>query len=84
MHITLKLYAGLTEHLPTGTDKHAVQVNVPADATVNNVIDLFKVPRAMAHLVLLNGVYLHPEERDQYAKLKDSDVLAIWPPVAGG
>ena len=84
MQITLKLYAGLTGMLPVGAKRHAVQITVPADATVHTIIDKFNVPRAMAHLVLLNGVYLHPEERDQRAKLKEGDTLAIWPPVAGG
>jgi len=31
----------------------------------------------------VNGVYIKPEERDQYA-LKSNDALAICPPVAGG
>ena len=84
MQITFKLYATLTTFLPESADKHAVQVNVPADATVNKVIDQFKVPRAMAHLVLLNGVYLPPEARDQPGRIREGDTLAIWPPVAGG
>jgi molybdopterin converting factor small subunit len=41
------------------------------------------VPRKLSHLVLVNGVYAHPDERDT-AILKDGDTLAIWPPVAGG
>ena len=84
MQITLKLYASLTDLLPAGADKHAVRVDIATDATVNAVVDQFNVPRAMAHLVLLNGIYMNPEERDQQHKLKDGDTLAIWPPVAGG
>ena len=84
MQITLKLYASLTGKLPQGSDRHAVRINIPADATVNTIVDQFNVPRPMAHLVLLNGVYLHPEERDRRDKLKEGDILAIWPPVAGG
>ena len=84
MQITFKLYAGLMSYLPEGTDKHAIRVDVPADATVCNLIDRFRVPREMAHLVLLNGVYLHPAERDQPGRIREGDTLAIWPPVAGG
>jgi len=84
MQITLKLYASLTGMLPAGSDKHAARINIPANATVHTIVDQFNVPRPMAHLVLLNGIYLHPEERDQHNKLKDGDTLAIWPPVAGG
>ncbi|HVS27470.1 MAG TPA: MoaD/ThiS family protein [Burkholderiales bacterium] len=35
------------------------------------------------HLVLVNGFYVYPTERTT-RNLKDGDVLAIWPPIAGG
>ena len=85
MQITFKLYATLTGYLPEGAeDKHAIRIDVPADATVRDLIDRFRVPREMAHLVLLNGVYLPPAERDQPGRIREGDTLAIWPPVAGG
>jgi hypothetical protein len=84
MQITFKLYAGLNGYLPEGADKHAIKIDVPADVTACDLIDRFRVPREMAHLVLLNGVYLPPEERDQPGRIRDGDTLAIWPPVAGG
>ena len=37
----------------------------------------------LVHLVLVNGVYVPPEQRAERV-LKDGDVLAIWPPIAGG
>jgi molybdopterin converting factor small subunit len=33
--------------------------------------------------VLVNGKYIQPEERLS-ATLVEGDVLAIWPPIAGG
>jgi molybdopterin converting factor small subunit len=47
------------------------------------VIDQFAVPRAKIHLVMVNGVYIQPADRDR-RPLEDGDVLALWPPVAGG
>ena len=35
------------------------------------------------HLVLVNGVYIYPEKRATHT-LVEGDVLAIWPPIAGG
>ena len=83
MKITLKLYAALSDLLPSGAYAHAIRVEVPECATPNQVIDMYKVPRNMAHLVLLNGVYLSIEDRDKPV-LQTNDALAIWPPVAGG
>jgi sulfur-carrier protein len=83
MQITLKLYATLGHYLPEGAEKHAISIDIPDQASAYSVIDQFNVPRDMAHLVLLNGIYLHPVERDQ-PKFQDGDTLAVWPPVAGG
>jgi len=81
--VAFKLYASLSDYLPPGAVAHAVEVELQADTTVNQLIDRYKVPREMTHLVLLNGVFIVPEERDSTV-LSQGDSLAIWPPVAGG
>jgi len=48
------------------------------------VIDHYRVPRELAHLVLVNGHFVCDTDRDQAGQLKEGDTLAIWPPVAGG
>lgn len=83
IHINFKLYASLAEYLPANADGNKIGIELPDNATPYQVIDRFKVPRQEAHLVLLNGVYLSPDERDKPA-FRDGDTLAIWPPVAGG
>ena len=82
--ITLKLYATLQHLLPAGTRRNAAAVRVRADASLNDVIDAWKVPRELAHLVLVNGVFVCDADRDAPGALGEGDVLAIWPPVAGG
>lgn len=84
MNITLKLYATLSDLLPAGASDNAATVSVNEDASLNQIIDRFRVPRKLAHLVLINGVFVCETDRDQSGVLKDGDVLAIWPPVAGG
>ena len=83
MKIRFKLYAGLDAFLPAHAENHAVTVEVADDSTAHALIDLFGVPRERAHLVLVNGEFLRPEQRDQ-PLLRDGDTLAVWPPVAGG
>jgi molybdopterin converting factor small subunit len=83
MRITLKLFASLGQFLPAGAAANAIPVEVPAGATAHQVLDRFNVPRESVHLVLLNGVYLDAAARDQ-TPLQADDVLAAWPPVAGG
>ncbi len=84
MKITFKLFATLQHLLPPGAVKNAVTIEVSDDASMHDIIDQFKVPRELAHLVLINGVFYCEADRDQAKILKEDDVLAIWPPVAGG
>ena len=51
MKISLKLYASLRDLLPPDTPWTGVVIDVPLDVTPNQVIDQYRVPRAMAHLV---------------------------------
>ena len=56
---------------------------MPADATLADVIAPYGLPMKLVHLVLINGHFIPPEERSRRT-FQDGDVLAIWPPVAGG
>lgn len=84
MKITLKLYASLTQHLPLDRRTvNFVELDVAEGATVRQIIEPFALPEKLVHLVLVNGVYVPPEDRLTKA-LVEGDVLAIWPPIAGG
>ncbi|MBN8509394.1 MAG: MoaD/ThiS family protein [Burkholderiales bacterium] len=84
MQITFKLYAGLTQYLPhEARVGNAMPLELPEGTTVLQAMQPFNLPMKIVKLVLVNGVYIAPE---QWATqpLKEGDVLAIWPPVAGG
>jgi sulfur-carrier protein len=84
MNITFKLFASLTDYLPV--DKryaNEMALDVSPNASISQIIEPFGLPQKMVHLVLVNGKYIHPEERMTYT-LSDGDALAIWPPIAGG
>lgn len=83
MQITLKLYASLDKYLPAGAVKNVIDITVDEGATVMDVIQSLKLPHEYCHLVLVEGVYVAPSERDT-RPLAEGEALAIWPPVAGG
>ena len=85
MKVVLKLYASLTDYLPPDnrSSMHEVDVELPVDATVASVIERFRLPKPLVHLVLVNGVYVDPQQR-LTKSLTDGDHVAIWPPIAGG
>lgn len=83
MQITIKLYAMLSEYLPSNSVRNVGNLDLPTGATVDTVIQQLQLPEQYVHLVLVNGLYISHEERAT-TSLKDGDALAIWPPVAGG
>jgi sulfur carrier protein ThiS len=84
MRVTLKLYATLSDHLPSeAAGSNALQLDVPEGTTVDAMIERFNLPRKLCHLVLIDGTFIPPGERATRA-LAAGETLAIWPPIAGG
>jgi molybdopterin converting factor small subunit len=84
MKITLKLFASLTDYLPPDARRsNIVELDVQTDVSILQIIEPFGLPMKLVHLVLVNGHYINPEDRATRT-LVEGDVLAIWPPIAGG
>lgn len=83
MQVQLELYASLMKYLPPEAVRHSVKLDVDSGTTAHALLERYQVPFQQAHLVLRNGVFLHQQERDEVL-LEDGDVIAVWPPVAGG
>ena len=84
MRITFKLYASLTEYLPPEHRiGNQVTLDVAPGSTIEQIVAPYQLPAKMVHLVLVNGHFVPPEERAS-RRLAEGDVLAIWPPIAGG
>lgn len=84
MKITLKLFASLATHLPPeARSRHRIELEVEPGTTVGEVIRRQSVPPAQCAIVLVDGVWVPLPERAARV-LTEGEVLAIWPPVAGG
>jgi sulfur carrier protein ThiS len=84
MNITFKLFATLTDYLPPEARRsNQLTLDVRPDATISQIIEPFGMPPKLVHLVLVNGKYIDPDKR-LTTTLVEGDVLAIWPPIAGG
>jgi sulfur carrier protein ThiS len=84
MQVTLKLYATLADYLPPAArSTHAIELDVPASTTLDALTVPFNLPSKLTHLVLVNGVFVPRGNRSTH-RLNDGDVVAIWPPIAGG
>ena len=83
VNVEFKLYADLMRYLPANARQQSVRVEMAEGTTLYDLMDRFQVPREQAHLVICNGLFIPPSQRETY-QLQDHDVVALWPPVAGG
>ncbi|HLC20878.1 MAG TPA: MoaD/ThiS family protein [Candidatus Methylomirabilis sp.] len=79
MKIEVQLYATLAQYLPKGAQNRRAVMEVGDGWTVGKVIDQLGIPKEHPNMVLVNGIHA----QDDLA-LKDGDVLAVFPPLAGG
>lgn len=83
MNVTVKLYALLGRYLPPNSQNNTAEIVVADGETVKDVVGHLNLPIEHCHLVLVNGIFIPPSERETRV-LQQGDALAIWPPVAGG
>jgi molybdopterin synthase sulfur carrier subunit len=84
MKITLKLFASLADHLPAEVrSSHRIDLDIDPGTSVLEVIRRQGIPEALCAIVLIDGVWVARPDRARRA-LSEGQVLAIWPPVAGG
>ena len=83
MQIKFKLYASLGDYLPKQARANQIDLDIDEADTVQQILERHQLPERLTHLVLVNGVFIPPEERAQ-RQLAPGDQLAVWPPIAGG
>ena len=77
MIIRIKFFAGLREFLPPGESPHIAEFE--DGATVADLFRTFGVPPEKPRIILVNG-----RHAGLARVLADGDLLAVFPPVAGG
>jgi sulfur carrier protein ThiS len=83
IRITLKLFALLSGYLPEGATRNQTELLVPVGSTPMSIISSLRLPIPLCALVIVNGTFVRVADRAT-RRLVDGDVLAIWPPIAGG
>ena len=84
MNVGLKLFASLSVHLPVEARvSHCIDLVVEPGTTVADLIRFQRVPEDQCAIVLVDGVWVAKGDRAARV-LTEGEVLAIWPPVAGG
>jgi sulfur carrier protein ThiS len=83
MKMYIEFYAGLMKYLPPGNARFRREVTVEDSLLLSRLIEQYHISPEEAHLVLVDGHFVNPEDRP-HRVLTEGDVVSIWPPVAGG
>jgi molybdopterin converting factor small subunit len=79
MKVTVKLFATLRDFLPSGSDGYEAELEVEEGAMVKDVIETLRIPADTRLIIFINSVHA-----DEKTILHEGDVLAMFPPLAGG
>jgi len=79
MEIEVKLFAIFQQYFPPGTGPYSCKLRLEREARAEDVLNYLKLPKEMPKILLLNGIQCKPE-----SKLREGDVLSIFPPIGGG
>jgi molybdopterin synthase sulfur carrier subunit len=79
MQITLRVYATLCRYVPGVIAGVPVDIDLPEDATVADLIEKMEIPAREVKIAFVNGRTQRPEWL-----LKQGDEVGIFPPVGGG
>ena len=84
MKVEVRLFAGLRDRFPRGQRGRA-DLDLPSGSALTDLLDRLAIPPKQAQMVLVNGVQVprSPGVREKQI-LVEGDVVAIFPPVAGG
>ena len=79
MNIEVKLFFGLGKYVSAAAKESKVCISLEENATIQEVLDRLAIPAQEHKVILVNGI-----KPKVGAKLKEGDVVAIFPPMAGG
>lgn len=79
MHVTVKLYATLHRYARAERAGIPFRIELSQGATLRDLMDLLKIPPEETRITFVNGIIEEAEHR-----LKDGDVVGMFPPIGGG
>ena len=79
MRVRVKLIATYREHLPPGTVGNIVEVDIPPDATVREILTPFGIPLDDSSVIVVNGFTVPLD-----STVNEGDMVAAFSAIAGG
>ncbi len=79
MRVTVKLFATLVRFKSGIRSATPFEMDLPEGAVVQDLIEALKIPPEETRVIFINNII-----EDMGSRLKEGDVVGIFPPVGGG
>ena len=79
MKINVKLIATYQKLLPVGTNGNTIELEIPRETTVSQVLSRFGVPLDDTSVIVLNGLTV-----DLTTHVSEGDTVSAFSAIAGG
>jgi sulfur-carrier protein len=79
MRVTVKLFATLVRFKSGIRSATPFEMELPEGAVVQDLIEQLKIPAEETRVIFINNII-----EDMGTKLKEGDIVGIFPPVGGG
>ena len=84
MQILLKLFMKFKEYLPEGAVDGKTPMILDKGTTFEDLMRKIGMPVAEDKIIVINGISHKQGDAVNALELKEDDVVAIFPPIAGG
>ena len=81
--VNVKLGGAMVKYSPQGAPGNKHSVDLPADKSVQSILDALQVPADQPLMVILNDAMIARTEYNQ-TLLADGDALSLMPPIQAG
>ena len=77
--ISVRLVGGLRKYNPKGNYESNLDLIVEQDSTVENILNLLKIPKNLTTIAYIDGKIYNKNE-----SIQPNSALIIFPPIMGG
>ncbi len=79
MHVKVKLFASLTAMVPGSTPGTPVDVELPPESDVRDLVSRLNLPEDALRVIFVNG-----RAEGMERVLRETDEVGLFPPIGGG
>ena len=84
MRISLKLFMKFKEYTPECGQNGKATIEIPDGSTFRDLLGILNMPEETDKIIVINGISHKQGSKVSSIELKDGDIVAIFPPIAGG